>query len=236
MSNHSKNYDPCKQEYFTPNENMATTRSMFGLNYVPKRPNVWVFSLDNPNMAYVKDSLVDEGQFSPFVETEIPVKKRFNNWIMENYQEILTQKQLTYLQDILDGKSDKYSRQDRYLWRKRIQKFLMKGYFNMENMQYYRRLEYDLEKLNICRKLRRKASNNQDFVYYILDNLDTNYINELVYGNRISSECFKALIQARLSRDTEKPYIPNSTILNEIYEIVIRELEETKQIIISHQA
>src|SRR5690606_19340983 len=165
-------------------------------------------------------------------DEEIPVRKRFSNWVYENYKNILTKKQIAFVEATEEERFTKYTRRDRWQYKNKIQRNLLRKYFKMDGMQYYRRLEYDLEKLSILRKLIKKAYNNKAFMSYILENLYTNYINDLVYGTRISTKAFKHLMYARLNPD----YVPNAAILNELYEIILEDIEATKLRIFSYKS
>lgn len=204
---------------------MEQDRTMFGVNYNSHK-NVWIYSLDTPNI------LQEVENKAGMPTDEIPVRKRFTTWVFENYEDILSANQISYLNDVLEGREDEHKRQQRLKYRIRMQNRLMRAYFNGHYIQYYRRLEYDIEKLNILRKLRRKGKDNKEFVSYILDNLDTNYINELVYGTRISSKAFKHLMYSMNNPE----YIPNAAILNEIYNLVLEDIETTKQNIFCHKS
>lgn len=202
-------------------------RSMFGCNFTSHR-NVWIYSLDTPSVR----KEIENRMSIELQGEEIPVRKRFSNWVHENYRSILTTKQIAYVEATEEERFTKYTKRDRWKYKNVIQRTLLRKYFNMDGMQYYRRLEYDLEKLNILRKLRRKAYDNKAFVSYILDNLDTNYINELVYGTRISTKAFKHLMYARLNPD----YTPNAAILNELYDLIMEDIEATKLRIFSYKS
>lgn len=203
----------------TPNDSNV---SLFGVHF-KSNGNAYIFSLDDPKMSYVKENMSTELDIENF-----PVRKRFSTWVAENADGLLTTKQKQYVQACIEGREGEYDRRYRANFRKLMQRNVMQAYFGNPNIKYYRRLEQDIEKLNTLRKLRRKAKDNKEFVYYILDNLDTNYINELVYGGRISKKAFLALQYARTTRDMETPSIPKADVLNEIYEIVLADIEKTK--------
>lgn len=202
-------------------------RSLFGCNFTNYR-NVWIYSIDTPSVR----KEIENRMSIELQGEEIPVRKRFSNWVYENYRNILTTKQIAFVEATEEERFTNYTKRDRWKYKNVIQRTLLKKYFKMDGMQYYRRMEYYLEKLNILRKLRRRAYDNKAFVSYILENLDTNYINDLVYGNRISTKAFKHLMYARLNPD----YTPNAVILNEIYEIILEDIEKTKLRIFSYKS
>lgn len=202
-------------------------RGLFGCNFTNHR-NVWIYSIDTPS---VRKEIENRLSIS-MQDEEIPVRKRFSHWVYENYRNILTTKQIAFVEATEEERFTNYTKRDRWKYKNIIQRNLLKKYFKMDGMQYYRRMEYDLEKLNILRKLRRKANDNKAFVSYILENLDTNYINELVYGTRISSKCFTHLQFARNNPD----YVPNAAILNELYELILEDIEATKLRIFSYKS
>ena len=160
------------------------SESLFGIH---GRKQVWSLDMPmaNPNPGqgaynytfadYVGAVLADQEGFD-----HIEVTKHFSKFIQTNYSSLLTPKQVEYLEMSDDDRNKTFKKNTRWNYRKRIQQTMMTAYFG-EPITMTRRLETYLDGMVTTAHLLLLQGCPEEFTKFVIDNLDSNYINKLVY-------------------------------------------------------
>jgi hypothetical protein len=153
---------------------------------------------------------------------EIPVENVLYKMILKEYKKILTPNQIAYLEMSDEERKKKYTKQARYDYRKNIQKALM-TYFFGEPIKYTRRLNYYLEGIKTGLKILKYRENPTIFSKIIFKNINTNYLNNLIYVV-LPSDIRKEIVDCYLNKKVLSDFCINT--IAEYVEDDIKEYEE----------
>ncbi len=152
----------------------------------------------------------------------IEVTKHFSKFIVANYQMILTPKQVEYLEAPGEDRNHNYKKNTRWNYRKRIQESLMLAYFG-STVTMTRRLNVYLDGMIATAHLLIQRDWPDAFTHYVISNIDSNYINTLVY-ERLDTDMRKEVVRAY----KDKTYSLSNFTINTICEFAEDDSESFK--------
>lgn len=151
--------------------------------------------------------------------------KQFHNpfitFTVYRWGDIVTKAQKQFIEDILEGKEEQYSRQLRYKYRMNIQRRLKMAFIGVggDDMPTYKLGEIKL-KMDLMDRFFEASHDNDYYSQKIRENIDKEYISQIVY-ERLSSEARKDII---LYCKKKKPKI-ESIHLYEFNNILVEDRE-----------
>lgn len=119
---------------------------------------------------------------------------QFITFVVNRWEDFLTKQQKQFVQDLLDGKEELYTKQQRYQFRINIQKRLKIAFIGTggDGVSIYRMGEFRL-KLDLINRFLEVDDNNELYSKEIVKNLDREYISEIVY-DRMSPDAQKNIV------------------------------------------
>jgi hypothetical protein len=142
-------------------------------------------SLHSPKGLAIRDRGLDENR---------QVQGGFILFVVDCWQTCVTVQQKQFIENVLAGHERLYTKQQRYQYRRNIQKRLKTAYIGAggEDMPAYRIGEYRV-RLDLIRRFTELSDDNDAFGREIILNLDRDYITQIVY-DRMTLEARKNII------------------------------------------
>ncbi len=112
--------------------------------------------------------------------------KQFNNmfmtFVVKKWSMLLTQKQKAFINDVLVGNEDNYTKQHRFYFRQEIQKRLKMAFIGVGGVEipHYKIGEYRVKVITIERFLE-LSEDNEAYSKEIIKRIDKLYVNNIIY-------------------------------------------------------
>jgi hypothetical protein len=143
------------------------------------------------------------------------------NYILNNRDNILTKRQKQFINVVLKGSEEIFSKQLRYKYRNNIQRRLKKAFLGVggDNVPLHLVDQYRT-KMDLIDKFIKTSFDNDKFQGLLMKKLDTSYINSIVY-KRISNNARNEILDLYFKK-IEKLSIRT---LNEVMDCIIKDKE-----------
>jgi len=163
--------------------------------------------------------LLNRHQFDYWMSNIPESNKDFVNFILKNWETLLTEKQQIFLTDVLNGNEKDYDRRYRHIFRTRIQNRLKKAYLGKggQDIPAYMVEQYR-NRLNTVKQFEAVSNDNVGFSALLAKKLDNDWVNDVVYS-KMKKNSRQAIVDFKLGKS---PRIP-AFALYEFYDNVMDE-------------
>ena len=113
----------------------------------------------------------------------IQFNNSFMTFIVQNWDEMLTNKQKKFIEDVMNGKEAKYTKQQRYQFRLQIQRRLKLAFIGSggDRLAHWKIGEFRTA-LNLIDRFLDVDDDNDLYAKEIIKNIDKEFVNNIVYG------------------------------------------------------